>query len=89
MVCLRNMCIATLHKGYNNVIIIIIIIIIIIGRKIQKIHKLIAFPTTNSLQKNLCEKIVRTSGHVGYNTQANLTLSVSGVITFLYWTPVG
>jgi len=29
MVCLRNMCVATLNKGDNDIIIIIIIIIII------------------------------------------------------------
>jgi len=30
MICLRNMCVATLNKGDNNIILIIIIIIIII-----------------------------------------------------------
>ena len=43
-------------------------------------HKRTVFPTTNSLQKCLCETLVRTTGHVGYTTQANLTLSVSGVL---------
>jgi len=49
-------------------------------RKIQNVHKLIVFPTTNSLQKNLCETLVRTASHVGYNTQAKFTLFVSGVL---------
>jgi hypothetical protein len=49
-------------------------------RQIQKMHKHIDFPTTNSLQKSPCETLVRTAGHVGYTTQANLTPSVSGVL---------
>jgi ABC-type transport system involved in cytochrome bd biosynthesis fused ATPase/permease subunit len=62
------------------VVVIVVVVVVVVRRHFQKMRKLIVFPTTNSVQKRLCETLVRTACHVGYNTQANLTRSVSGVL---------
>jgi len=49
MVCLRNMCVATLNKGDNDIIIIIIIIIIIFNKKLPYIGKLKMFEQSVTL----------------------------------------
>ena len=54
MVCLRNMCMATLNKGDNDVIIIIIIIIIGKDRLSRLVQGYDAVQTKYSMQKDAC-----------------------------------
>ena len=63
MVCLGNMCMATLHKGDNDAIIIIIIIIIIIRKYLQEISLLTLFFYRSSKLISSLTNVLRV-GHV-------------------------